>query len=51
MMKEFLFFKNILLDLFIVILLTIFLSHLSYYYFEVKFLKLKDKLTITTIIK
>lgn len=50
MMKEYL-FLNILLDLFTVILPTIFLSHLSYYYFEVKFLKLKDKLTILTIIK
>jgi len=51
MLQKLLFFKNILLDIFLVILLTIFISHLSYYYFEVKFLKLKDKLTKPTIIK
>lgn len=36
-------FENLLVDLVLTIGLTILLAHLSYYYFEVYFLKLKDK--------
>lgn len=43
MLKQFYISKNLIVDLSLTIGLTILFAHLSYYYFEVYFLKLKDK--------
>jgi peptidoglycan/LPS O-acetylase OafA/YrhL len=44
LMERFWHTGNLILDLFLVILFTTIFAHLSYYYFELKFLKLKDKI-------
>ena len=44
-------FKNIVLDLAMVLLFTLVIAHFSYHYWEMRFLKLKDKLSNPTILK